>query len=104
MFTHLSALAMFLAIPFGNILGPLVLWLIKRQEMPLVDEAGKKALNFQITMAIAYVVAIPLCFVIIGFLLLPAVAIFDIVMVILAAVRTSDGVEFNYPMSIRFLR
>ena len=62
MLCHLSALAGFV-VPFGSIIGPLIVWLIKRDEMPVVDVHGKKALNFQITMAIAYVVCFVLMFV-----------------------------------------
>ena len=61
MLCHLSALAGFV-VPFGSIIGPLIVWLIKKDEMPIVDEHGKKALNFQITMAIAYLV----CFLLIA--------------------------------------
>ena len=57
MLCHLSALAGFI-IPFGSVLGPLIIWLIKKDEMPIVDVHGKKALNFQITMAIAYFVCL----------------------------------------------
>ena len=62
---HLSALAGFL-VPFGNIAGPLLVWLLKRAEIPLVDAHGKEALNFQITVSIAIAVCIPLMFILIG--------------------------------------
>ncbi|MFP5304044.1 DUF4870 domain-containing protein, partial [Cobetia sp. SIMBA_158] len=76
MLCHLSAFAGFI-VPFGSIIGPLIIWLIKKDEMQMVNEHGKKALNFQITMAIAYIICFVLMFVVIGVILLPIVAIFS---------------------------
>ncbi|WP_372761925.1 DUF4870 domain-containing protein [Pseudoalteromonas sp.] len=103
MLCHLSALAGFI-VPLGSIIGPLVIWLLKKEEMPIVDEHGKKALNFQITIAIAYVVCILLMFVVIGVILLPVVAIFSFVMVILASVKANDGKQFDYPLSLKLIK
>ena len=104
MLCHLAALAALVGIPFGNVVGPLVVWLIKRNEMPIVDSEGRKSLNFQITMAIAGFVAFMTVFVFIGFLLLPAVAIFDLVFVIIASVKASKGEPTKYPFAIQFLK
>ena len=103
-FCHLSALVAFIGIPFGNILGPLVVWLIKKNEMPLVNEEGKSALNFQISMTIYTIIAFILCFVAIGFLLIFPVIIFNVVLVIIAAVKTSNNEPFRYPCTIVFIR
>lgn len=100
---HLSALVGFF-IPFGAIIGPFVIWLIKKDEMPLVEVHGKKSLNFQLTLLIAYVVCFMLMFVVIGVILLPLVAIFSFIMVVIAAVKTNDGKEFSYPMTINFIK
>ncbi|MEH6815533.1 MAG: DUF4870 domain-containing protein [Pseudoalteromonas distincta] len=100
MLCHLSALAGFV-MPFGSIIGPLIVWLIKRDEMPVVDVHGKKALNFQITMAIAYVVCFLLMFVAVGLILLPIVAIFGFVM---ASIKANEGKEFNYPFSLNLIK
>ncbi len=102
MLTHLSALCGVI-IPFGFILGPLVLWLVKKDQMPLVNEAGKEALNFQLTMLIALLISFVLMLVLIGILLVFAVGIFDLVMVIIAAVQTSNGTRYRYPLTIRFI-
>ncbi|HET6546659.1 MAG TPA: DUF4870 domain-containing protein [Rhodanobacteraceae bacterium] len=102
-FAHLSALLGFV-IPFGSVLGPLVVWLIKKDQMPLVDDQGKEALNFQITMVIAFIVCCILIFVLIGFLLMFVVALFDLIMVIIAAVRANNGEHYRYPLSIRFIK
>lgn len=100
---HLSALtAIFSGI--GMIVGPLVVWLIKKDEMPLVDDQGKEALNFQITMMIALLATTPLVFVVIGLLLIPLICLFDLVMVIIASIRAADGERFRYPLTLRLIR
>ena len=101
---HLSALAGFL-IPFGNIAGPLIVWLIKRAEMPLVDVHGKEALNFQITVSIAIAVCVALMFVLIGFVLILIVGLGALVLTIMAAVKVSNGdFEYRYPFALRLLK
>lgn len=101
---HLAALSGFL-VPFGNIIGPLVVWLIKRAEMPMVDRHGKEALNFQITVVIAFLVCIPLCFILIGFVLMAVVGIGALVLTIMAAVKVSNGeYEYRYPFTLRLLK
>jgi uncharacterized Tic20 family protein len=100
---HLSALAGY-AVPFGNIIGPLLVWLLKKDTMPFVDDQGKESLNFQITVTIAALVAGLLILVLIGIPLLVAVALTDVVMIVLASVKTSEGVAYRYPVNLRFLR
>lgn len=90
--------------PFGNILGPLVLWLIKRSESPLLDRIGKEVLNFQISYTIYVAVAGILCFVLIGFLILPVIGLLWIIFMIIAAVKTGNGEEYKYPLTIRLLQ
>jgi len=104
MFCHLSGLALVLPIPFANVIAPLALWLIKRESSPYIDEHGKEALNFQISMTIYGVVAILLCFLLIGFLILPALFIADVILMILAAVKANDGLPYRYPMTIRLVK
>ena len=103
-FCHLSSLVAFVGIPFGNIFGPLVIWLIKKNEMPLVDEEGRSALNFQISMTIYTVIAFILCFIAIGFLLIFPVILFNVILVIIASVKTSNGEKFHYPCTIHFIK
>jgi uncharacterized Tic20 family protein len=100
---HLLGFAGFL-VPFGNILGPLILWLVKRSESPLLDRTGKEVLNFQISYVIYVAVAGLLCFVLIGLLVLPAVFILWVVFMVIAAVKTSNGEEYRYPGIIRILQ
>ncbi|NMR24566.1 DUF4870 domain-containing protein [Pseudoalteromonas sp. NEC-BIFX-2020_015] len=103
MLCHLSALTGFI-VPMGSIIGPLIVWLIKKDEMPLVAEHGRKSLNFQITILIAYIVCLILMFAVIGVILLPLVAIFSFIMVIVGAIKTNDGKEFNYPLSLNLIK
>ncbi|MGH8174080.1 MAG: DUF4870 domain-containing protein [Rhodanobacteraceae bacterium] len=103
MFAHLSAFAGFV-IPFGSILGPLVIWQIKKNEYPLVDDQGKEALNFQITMAIAFVASLILMIVLIGFILIWAVGLFDLIMIVIAAIRANNGERYRYPLTLRLVK
>ena len=107
MLCHLCALVGFLGflrIPFGNILGPLVVWLVKKNEFPSVDQEGKASLNFQITMTIIGAVAAALCFVGIGFFLLMPLVLFDAIVVILASVKISNGEPYKYPFTIQLIK
>lgn len=99
MLAHLLALAGFI-VPFGNIIGPLVIWLLKKDELPFVDHHGKESLNFQISIFIYSIIAV----ILIGFPLLAAILIFDLVVVITAAVKANSGEEYAYPLSIRFIK
>lgn len=103
MLCHLSALSGYIT-GIGWLVGPLIVWLIKKDQYPLVDENGKEALNFQISMLIYSIVAFLLVFVIIGIPLLIAIAIFDIVAPIIAGVKVNNGEQYRYPLTIRFLK
>ena len=103
MLCHLSTLAGFI-IPLGNVIGPLVIWMIKKDVYPLVDDQGKEALNFQISMTIYYVISGILILILIGIPLLIGLALFSLVVTIIAMVKASDGVAYRYPLSIRFIK
>ncbi len=102
-FAHLSALTGFI-IPFGSLLGPLIIWQMKKNEMPFVDDQGKEALNFQITMAIAMAVCAFLWFLIIPPMLIPLLWVVDVVFVIMGTMRASKGEPYTYPFAIRLLK
>ena len=102
MFCHLSAFAGFI-IPFGSIIGPIVVWSIKRDQYPLVDDQGKEAINFQISMLIYFIVSAILVFVLVGIPLLVAIFFFRIIITVVAAVKANEGVRYRYPLSIRFV-
>lgn len=103
-FCHLSALSLYIGIPFGNLIVPFVLWLIKKHESPFVDKQGKESLNFQISMTIYGIIAGLLCYIFIGFILLPLLIIADIVLIIIATVKTSKGEGYRYPFTIRVIK
>jgi len=104
MLCHLTALSFYIGVPFGNILGPLIIWLIKKDGMPTVDQHGKESFNFQISMTIYGLVAGLLTFVLIGFLLLPIVVIAQIVFVVIASIKANNGEAYRYPLTIRFIK
>ncbi len=108
---HLSGfLGLIAPIPLVNILAPLVLWLMKKADSPELDAVGKEVLNFQIsyfiyTIALGVIGSI-LTIILVGFLLyllIPVVVVAWIVLMIIAAVKTSNGEAYRYPLTIRFL-
>lgn len=102
--SHAIALVGLLANGIGFLLGPLIVWLVKRNDDPFIDEQGKEAVNFQITMLIAAAISGILTFVLIGIPLLIVVGLCMIVFPIIGAVKAGDGVHYRYPLSIRFLK
>jgi uncharacterized Tic20 family protein len=101
---HLLGLLKYTSIPFANIIGPLILWLVKKDEFAGVDHAGKEAVNFQITIFILVIICIPLVLVLIGWPLLLIVLIYDLVMCVNAAIKTNNGEAYRYPFSFRFIK
>ena len=89
---------------FTSFIGPLIIWLLKKDEDSFIDQQGKEALNFQIAIVIASFVAGLLSFLCIGFLLFPVIAILDLVFVIMACIKSSNGEAYRYPVSIRLIK
>lgn len=104
MLCHLSALCIMIIPPVGGLLGPFVVWLIKRDDMPLVADQGKESLNFQITVLLAGALATLLIGVGIGLLLLWALAIYYLVMVVIASVKANEGRAYRYPLTLRLIK
>ncbi len=111
MLCHLSALAGFVGVPFGNILGPLIVWQIKKNEIPSVDLHGKAALNFQITVTLIVlagaVAALIGSFFCLGWLLFPLVvliALAGLVFAIIAGIKANNGETYKYPFSFEFVK
>jgi uncharacterized Tic20 family protein len=100
---HIVALVGLIGNGVGFVLGPLVVWLIKRDDDPFIDEQGKEAINFQITMFIAAIISGILTLVVIGFFMLVAVLLLMTVFPIIAAIKTSNGEHYRYPFTIRLL-
>ncbi len=103
MFCHLSAL-LGIWIPFGTLIGPLILWQMKREMDPFIDAQGKEALNFQITVAIASAISFLLMVVIIGFFLFALVAIGALVLAIIGGIKANEGVPYRYPFTWRLIK
>ncbi|MBD3316295.1 MAG: DUF4870 domain-containing protein [Chitinivibrionales bacterium] len=103
LFAHLTSLSLFLGIPFGNILGPLIIWLLKKDQNPFIARHGRESLNFQLSVTLYGIVSAFLCLVLIGFVLLAALGIANFVLVIMAAVKADRGESFRYPLTIRFV-
>jgi uncharacterized Tic20 family protein len=101
---HATALAGFFVPWAGHILGPLIVWLAKRNDSPEIDEHGKESLNFQISMLIYNVIAGVLCLVLIGFVILAILHILNLVLVIIASIQASEGKFYRYPLTIRLIK
>ena len=106
MWCHLSGLAGFLPIVpgIGCVIAPLIVWQMKKEESPFIDENGKEALNFQISMLIYGVVAGLLILACVGMVLLPAVVVVDVVFLIIAALKANKGEHYRYPLTIRLIK
>jgi uncharacterized Tic20 family protein len=113
MLCHLSALIGWIVLPsLGNIIGPLIVWLVKKDEMPFVDSQGREALNFQISYSIFTLIMIVIGGVVsfltcgLGALLfVPLLAIIyavNVILTIIASVAANSGQEYMYPFSMRF--
>ena len=110
MLCHLGGLASLVLFPTANIILPLVIWLTKRDTDPYVDEQGREAVNFQISMflygALVFGLVFMLEFILIGYLFfwLPfLVVIAQLGGTIVGAIRAHDGENFRYPLILRFL-
>lgn len=99
---HLSGFLGFV-IPFGNILGPLLIWLMKKDESKTVAAHALEALNFQITATAAMFVAGVTVFFLIGMILLPVVIIGTVALMIMAAMAASKGEMYKYPFTLRLI-
>lgn len=102
MWVHLSGLVGYVV---GLVfLGPLIIWCAKRDESEFLDAQGRQALNFSITVTLMWGVTWLLSFVVIGFLIMPVLAVFHVACVVLATMSASRGEPFEYPVAITFVR
>lgn len=89
---------------FTSFLGPLIIWLLKKDASKFLDHHGKQALNFQITMAIGYIIGSATTVIVIGCVILPVVFVVNIVFCIMAAMAASKGEWYRYPIAIPILK
>ena len=99
MLAHLLALV---PIPLVPVVGPLLIWLIKRGESPFIEAHAKESASFQMTVLLALLISGWLCLFVIGFLLIIGVLIADVVLIITAAFKAKKGENFRYPFTLRF--
>ena len=104
MICHLGGLATYIGLPLGNILVPLVIWFVKRNSDPAVEENGREAVNFNLTYTLYGILAGFMCFVLIGWVLLPIVLIAHIALAIQAALKVNRGQSYHYPYTLRFIK
>ncbi|MCL1067745.1 DUF4870 domain-containing protein [Shewanella olleyana] len=91
-------------IPLGSIIGPLIVWLMKRDEFEFVNECGKNCINFKLSLLIYVIISSILAIVGIGFILLMALALADIICTIIAIIKAGEGVAYRYPLTINFIQ
>jgi uncharacterized protein len=101
--TTLGLLAHLLAL-FSGFIGPLIMFIVTKEQGGKAYENSKHALNFQLSMLIYYVVSGILIFVLIGLILLPILALFNFVLVIIATVKAANGEVYTYPLEIGFIK
>ena len=100
---HATALVGFL-VPFaGHVVGPLIVWLAKRQDSPEIDAHGKESINFQLSMLIWNAIAGILCLVLIGIPMLLLLHVLNVIFVIVATIQASEGKLYRYPLAIRLI-
>lgn len=98
------AMLLHILVIFTGFVGPLIIWVIKKDDSPFVDRHGKTALNFSITLTIAYFVSALLILVLIGILMILGLLVVGIVFPIIAALAANKGEEYTYPLSFKFLK
>jgi uncharacterized protein len=104
MLAHLAALAGVVMPLFGCVLGPLVVWLGRRDQSAFVEAQAKEALNFNISVFLAAIVCSLLMLVFVGFILGAALFIAWLVMTLIAAIKASEGIAYRYPFSLRLVK
>ena len=106
---HLSALSAFIS-GFGCVIGPLIVWLVKRDTLPFAGDQAKEALNFNITVLIAGAALVLLTVITIGIGALLTVPLgvvlffYWLIFTIIAAINASNGVRYRYPMTLRLIQ
>lgn len=100
---HASVFTVFF-MPFGNIIGPMVIWLAKKDSDVFAAQEARKALNFQIMVSILFFLSVILCFILIGIPLVLILVFISIIYTILGTLKASNGEKFNYPFDYEFVK
>jgi uncharacterized Tic20 family protein len=86
-----------------SLIGPLIVWLVKKDESPFINAQGRELLNFQLSFLIYAIVCIPLCFVLIGIPLLIIVGLASFILTIIGLVKATEGKIYRFPVTIKML-
>jgi uncharacterized protein len=100
---HLSALSGML-IPFGSLLGPLILWRTRGQRTPFVRDQALEALNFNISVALAMLACLALVWIFIGILMMIVLVVYWIIMTVVATIQAGEGHAYRYPLTLRLVK
>ncbi|WLR51983.1 DUF4870 domain-containing protein [Bacillus tianshenii] len=101
---HLASFAGYVLPLFGNIIGPVIVYALKKDDSAFVADQARESINFQISFVIYSVIAGILLVVLVGIILLAILPILQLIFVVIASVKASDGQYYRYPMTIRFLK
>lgn len=101
MLCHYAAFAWLLAPMIGNVIGPLILWQLKKDVDPFVDDQGREAVNFQITFSLLLALCSLLAWVLIGFPLMALVSLSALVLTVIAGIKANAGQRYRYPWTWR---
>jgi uncharacterized Tic20 family protein len=104
MLAHLSALVGIPMPMIGIVLGPLAVWLLRRDDSAFVEAHAREALNFNITVLLAAMACILLMLVFIGVLLGTALFVAWLVLILIAAIKASEGAPYHYPFALRLVK
>jgi uncharacterized protein len=101
--SHLLALVGYAGFPFANVIAPLIIYLMKKDEPPFVADQARESLNFQISVCIYLLISGILVLVLIGLLLLAVVWVAGAILTIIASVKAANGVAYRYPLTLRLI-
>lgn len=100
----LSHLSFFVTFGLISFLFPLIVYLVMGPDAAYVKHHAREALNFHLSVLLYFIACVPLCFILVGYPLLVAVAVVGLVLSIVAAIKASQGVFYRYPLCIHFVR
>ncbi|MBK7763034.1 MAG: DUF4870 domain-containing protein [Bacteroidetes bacterium] len=102
--SHILTLAGAFVFLIGGFLPPLIIYLLKKDESNFVSEHAKESLNFQITMAIGFIISFVLMFLIIGVFMMAILGIIELILIIIATIKASEGKLYRYPFNLRIIK
>jgi uncharacterized Tic20 family protein len=103
MLSHLLALVGYFVVPLGNVIAPLIIYLVKKDESPFVAEQARESLNFQISLCIYALISGVLVIILVGFLLLGVIWVGGVILTLIASVKAANGEAYRYPFTLRLI-